>query len=995
MTDVHIDESLYSRQIYALGLDAMKRMSNSSVLICGLGGLGVEIAKNVILAGVKSVTIQDTKLSKLSDISSQFYLTEKDIGTNRALASLSKLIQLNEYVSVYVSTNEITTDILRKYDCVVITEPRKETELIEISDFCHENGIKLVMTEVRGVFGSLFNDFGDDFYVKEPSGQKPTRFLLSHITNDKNGVVVIGEHEEHGLSNSDHVTFDQVEGMTEVNGKEFPVKVINQNSFSIGDTSKFHPYTSENGNGYGNQIILPVMMHFKKYRDCLKNPECISTDFYNIGREKQVLLAFTSLHRYLDRFSENVQENNFLNIVQEINNEFKIVDEIDLGIMKEFVREDAVICQTCSIFGGIAGQEVIKSVSSKFTPIQMFFQYNNIEALPEKIEYTPLNDRYDPYRLVFGNKQHEVMQNLNYFIVGAGAIGCEMLKNWAAMGIGTGKDGKIIITDMDSIERSNLNRQFLFRNTDIGKPKSVTAANAIKAMNSSVKIIPQQNKVGPESGKIYTNEFYKSLDGICNALDNQQTRLFNDSQCIYYQKPLLESGTLGPMGHFQIIVPHKTMSYGSFADPPTKGIPQCTLHSFPTNINHCTMWARDVFYGYFTQNPSNINQYISDRGYVKKMLSSDPGALIENLEAAEKYLHSEKPENYDDCVKIARLKFEELFNFYYRDLLYQNPTNKIEDGHPFWSGSRRIPTIQVYDPNNKYHAEFIRATAFMFSKLYDIEVGENAAQKAAQVEVPEWKPGSNIIDVEEKQTTKKKVSSNKIILSKVKKLCEAVSKYRKSKLLHVEQFEKDDNTNGHMDFVAAAANLRAISYRIPTSSILEIKGIAGNIIPALATTTSMICGFVSLEMMKVHCISEKNIEDFRDGFINISTSTFQFIQPSPAQIKQVGNTGIKFTLWDKWVVEGNLTLNEFIQKFIEKYKLIPTTILVGTTIVYCKELVGILLSEEKQEYFLNTHITDIYTKEAGMKLPDDKDCIQVNLMFDDIKETPPIYLKFK
>ena len=51
-----------------------------------------------------------------------------------------------------------------------------------------------------------------------------------------------------------------------------------------------------------------------------------------------------------------------------VEDEFKIVDEIDLGIMKEFVREDAVICQTCSIFGGIAGQEVIKSVSSKFTP---------------------------------------------------------------------------------------------------------------------------------------------------------------------------------------------------------------------------------------------------------------------------------------------------------------------------------------------------------------------------------------------------------------------------------------------------------------------------------------------------------------------------------------------------------------------------------------------------------------------------------------------------
>lgn len=64
---------------------------------------------------------------------------------------------------------------------------------------------------------------------------------------------------------------------------------------------------------------------------------------------------------------------------------------------------------------------------------------------------------------------------LKYFIVGAGAIGCELLKNFAMMGVGA-EGGKIIITDMDLIEKSNLNRQFLFRPQDVQKAKSVTAA---------------------------------------------------------------------------------------------------------------------------------------------------------------------------------------------------------------------------------------------------------------------------------------------------------------------------------------------------------------------------------------------------------------------------------------------------------------------------------------------------------------------------------------
>ena len=51
--------------------------------------------------------------------------------------------------------------------------------------------------------------------------------------------------------------------------------------------------------------------------------------------------------------------------------------------------------------------------------------------------------------------------------VGAGAIGCELLKNFAMMGVGAGPNGRIFVTDMDLIEKSNLNRQFLFRSWDI------------------------------------------------------------------------------------------------------------------------------------------------------------------------------------------------------------------------------------------------------------------------------------------------------------------------------------------------------------------------------------------------------------------------------------------------------------------------------------------------------------------------------------------------
>lgn len=69
--EVQIDEGLYSRQLYVLGIDAMKRMAKTSILIAGANGLGIEIAKNVILGGLKQVTLYDNKVTQYSDLSSQ------------------------------------------------------------------------------------------------------------------------------------------------------------------------------------------------------------------------------------------------------------------------------------------------------------------------------------------------------------------------------------------------------------------------------------------------------------------------------------------------------------------------------------------------------------------------------------------------------------------------------------------------------------------------------------------------------------------------------------------------------------------------------------------------------------------------------------------------------------------------------------------------------------------------------------------------------------
>src|SRR3989304_1063892 len=97
-----IDENLYSRQLYAIGHDAMEQMRKTSVLICGLSGLGVEVSKNAILSGFKSVTLHDLKKVSMNDLSSQYYLSESDIGKNRVECCVEKLAELNPYVQVTI-----------------------------------------------------------------------------------------------------------------------------------------------------------------------------------------------------------------------------------------------------------------------------------------------------------------------------------------------------------------------------------------------------------------------------------------------------------------------------------------------------------------------------------------------------------------------------------------------------------------------------------------------------------------------------------------------------------------------------------------------------------------------------------------------------------------------------------------------------------------------------------------------------------------------------
>ena len=127
------------------------------------------------------------------------------------------------------------------------------------------------------------------------------------------------------------------------------------------------------------------------------------------------------------------------------------------------------------------------------------------------------------------------------------------------------------------------------------------------------KLTARLDKLHPGTEETYNNAFYHELDVVTNALDNVQARLYIDARCVENGKPLVESGTLGPKGHVQVIIPYLTESYGSKRDPEEDNeIPYCTLKMFPEEALHCLEWARDKFEKMFFTKPSSLRSVLNN-----------------------------------------------------------------------------------------------------------------------------------------------------------------------------------------------------------------------------------------------------------------------------------------------------------------------------------------------------------------------------------------------
>ncbi|KAA6401271.1 MAG: putative Ubiquitin-activating enzyme E1 1 [Streblomastix strix] len=1016
-------ESLNSRQVLVYGEKTQKLISESSCLISGLDGVGVEIAKNVILSGLGIVTIHDTALTVIADLTTQFYLTESDIGKNRAESCVTKLAELNQYVHVEAITGILTDDVIKNYKVVVLVNANGQ-EIERISKSCRANGIKFIICDTAGLFSRIFVDVGESHLVQDLDGERLKMAVIQLITNDKQAIVHSLLEEPHGFTNGDYVTFSKVEGMTQINDLQ-PAKVtyISQDSFKVDiDSSKFDHYTM---NGYANQVKFPQIISHKPYSEQLENDPQFATivDLVHFERPNILHAAFIALKQYelihngeLPHPYNNKDAEEFVNITQQIYNKIFGSDGFDSQFVKQFSYVSSGACSpVASSVGGIIGQEVVKAATLKFTPLSQWLYLDHSEVLPIPLpneeDCKPLNCRYDAQIAIFGRQFQERLGTLNYFLVGAGALGCEAIKNYALMGVACGTNGLITVTDMDNIELSNLSRQFLFRPWDIQKHKSNVAVSAAQKINPQLKAFPMTSRVGVETEDIFNDEFWNKLDGVHNALDNVQSRLYVDSKIIQYHKTLLEGGTLGAKGNVQVVIPQITANYGAYKDIQDKSIPLCTVRNLPYIIEHTIEYTRGLFVDIFSEQPSDAASYIlNPKKYIERIQSTQQNRLI-SVQNLKKNLVTEIPRTFKDCIEWSRRLFEQCFVNQIKQLLYSFPPDALTTSNtPFWGGRNKMPKVTPFNPRDYRHLDFIGHAASIRAKNYCIDIPDEMnwkeiADVGSQTPIDTFIPLSHMkIDVDpnsdKSESNKDEMNAEeeeKYFQDEISKLPSSEDLIKQGIKVEGEEFEKDDDANHHIDFITAGSNLRAINYGIPPADRNRIKQISGKIIPAIATTTGLIAGLQCMELYKLvsPCDIFRKADHYRNWFINIAANIFTYSQPiQPKPIQQ----GSPYTIWDREdvIFKQIPTLGQVIDRLNDQKKWIISKVSYGPGL-----MCATFLEDERNDQRKKQLITDIAEEIDEKKLAKGTNILCLDTSFvveganpDDEESFLPVYVKF-
>ncbi|CAD5220184.1 unnamed protein product [Bursaphelenchus okinawaensis] len=385
--------------------------------------------------------------------------------------------------------------------------------------------------------------------------------------------------------------------------------------------------------------------------------------------------------------------------------------------------------------------------------------------------------------------QREFLES-RLLVVGAGGIGCELLKNLVIAGF-----VNIEVIDLDTIDVSNLNRQFLFRKEHVGKPKAQVAAEAVKKMRPEINIVHHHDSIFSPR---FDRDYFKSFKVVLNALDNAAARRHVNRICITTGTPLIDGGTAGYLGQCRVIQRGKTECYDCVDHPPQRTFAGCTIRNTPSEFIHCIMWSKALF-----------SQLYGD---------ADPDDDVAPYEEEERKEGEETKTSPDDA----------------KGDLSKSQMN-----------TRAFATKHDYNPKLLYDKLFVRDIEYLLrmENLWKDRRPPEPFRIDDMNAVPE---GST----EREWKTNEMWPIEKWVQIFAESLEKLTLRFKEAQQTNkILSWDKDDEDA--LNFVAACSNIRSHVFGINGKSVFDVKSMAGNIIPAIATTNAIIAGMMVVETYKV------------------------------------------------------------------------------------------------------------------------------------------------
>jgi len=417
-------------------------------------------------------------------------------------------------------------------------------------------------------------------------------------------------------------------------------------------------------------------------------------------------------------------------------------------------------------------------------------------------------------------------------VVGAGGIGCELLKNLVCAGFGSGytqanlgagdnhddetlvktfmsRTPGIVLVDLDTIDLSNLNRQFLFRKQHIKKPKAIVAKETASQFNPTVNIDARHGDIFDSEFDV---DFFQGFDLVFNALDNLKARQHVNRMCMAASVPLIESGTTGFNGQVQAIQKGITECYDCNPKPVQKSFPICTIRSTPSQPIHCIVWAKSyLFPELFGTSESESDVAVTDADNAEEVVKlREEAQALKNIRSLM------------GTSEFAQAVFDKVF---YEDI------ERLRSMSEMWQ-SRNPPESLKFDT--------LKAETDL------IKQGQALSSQDQRV----WSAEENLaVFCYSLDTLSSRAQAGEQDMS----------------------FDKDDKDT--LDFVSAAANLRSHIFGITQNSEWEIKQMAGNIIPAIATSNALTASLSVMLSYKVLKSQAGNLESMGKSTANNSLPT--------------------------------------------------------------------------------------------------------------------------